>query len=118
MDLYQVVIIGDNWDCPCVGSYITCDSAKLSFKKEEIRDVTVTVTGDTEFENYCAVEGLTVTAIINNAGKKCISILPKSTSTDENGQATFTITAKRVGNARVIFKAGSLKKSIIVKVRR
>jgi len=111
-------LIGDNWDCPCVGSYITCDSEKLSFKKKEIRDVTVTVTGDTEFENYCAVEGLTVTAIINNVGKKCISILPKSTPTDENGEATFTITAKnKTGNARITFKAGVLKKSIVVKVR-
>ncbi len=38
--------------------------------------------------------------------------------TDENGVAKFTITAKnKIGKAKVTFKAGNLKKSIIVKVR-
>ncbi|HHT9135950.1 MAG TPA: hypothetical protein ACFYEK_01765 [Candidatus Wunengus sp. YC60] len=77
--------------------------------------MTVTVTG----EAGCLVDGETVTATINAAGKKRISVSPTSGSTDENGQASFTITAKKkTGNARVTFKAGDVKKSITVKVRK
>ena len=67
----------------------------------------------------CLVDGETVTATINSAGKKRISVSPTSDSTDENGQATFTIKAKKkTGNARVTFKAGAVKKSMTVKVRK
>ena len=60
----------------------------------------------------------TVTATINKAGKKHISILPSSAATDSNGAAKFTITAKnKTGNARITFKAGSVKKTMSVKVR-
>lgn len=46
---------------------------------------------------------------INASGKKLISVSPTSASTDEYGQADFTITVKRkTGNATVAFKDGSL----------
>ena len=65
----------------------------------------------------CAVEGETVTATINAAGKRRISISPTSTSTDENGRATFTITArKKIGNARVTFKVGNWHTGMTVRV--
>ena len=76
--------------------------------------MTVTVTG----EDGCVVEGETVTAKINAAGKKRISISPTSATTDENGEATFTIYAtKKTGNAMVSFRTGSLKEIITVRVR-
>ena len=67
----------------------------------------------------CAVEGETVTATINAAGKKRVSVSPASATTDASGEATFTITAKKkIGAGRVTFKAGSAKKSITVKVKK
>ena len=78
----------------------------LKLKKKESENVTVTATG----ENNCLVEGATVTATVNKSGSKRISVSPTSSVTDENGEATFTITAKNMaGSAKVIFKAGDIK---------
>ena len=78
--------------------------------------MTVTVTG----EEDCASEGVTVTATTNKAGAKRISISPASDTTDENGEAVFTITAKdKTGNASITFTAGDAKpKRITVKVKK
>ena len=62
--------------------------------------------------------GNTVTATISKIGSKRISVTPANQAADENGQALFTITAVKIGTAKVIFKAGGLKKSLIMKVRR
>ncbi|HHT9113206.1 MAG: carboxypeptidase regulatory-like domain-containing protein [Planctomycetes bacterium] len=99
----------------CEPEAISVSPTSLTLKRNKSGDVTVTVTGADD----CAVEGETVTATINSAGKKRISVSPTSDSTDENGQVTFTITAKKkTGSARVTFKAGSVKKSMTVKVRK
>jgi hypothetical protein len=98
----------------CLPESISVSQSKLTLKRKRSKDVTVTVKGETD----CLVDGETVTAKINNAGKKRISILPSSAFTNSNGEAKFTITAKRVGNTKVIFKAGILNNSIIVRVRR
>lgn len=88
---------------------------KLALKRSSSRSVTVTVTG----EDVCPVEGETVTAKIDKAGQRRIVISPASGVTDTDGQVTFTITAgKNTGIGRVAFKAGSLKKVLIVKVRK
>ncbi len=93
---------------------ISVSPTSLSLKRKKSGDVTVTVTCDDE-----GLEGQDVTATINAAGKKRISITPKSATTDASGAATFTITAKKkTGSARVTFKAGSVKKSMTVKVRK
>ncbi len=99
----------------CEPEAISVSPTSLKLKRNKSGDVTVTVTGDT-----CdVVEGETVTATINAAGKKRISVLPTSAATDASGQATFTITAKKkTGSARVTFKAGDAKKSMTVKVRK
>ena len=77
--------------------------------------MTVTVTG----EDDCSVEGEVVTATINAADRNYIAVSPISTTTDGNGQVIFTITAKKkIGTAKVTFKAGSVKKSITVKVKK
>ena len=99
----------------CEAEKVTVSKTTLSLKRKKSGDVTVTVTG----EDDCAVEGETVTATINAGGKKRISVSPTSATTDASGAATFTITAKKkTGNARVTFKAGSVKKSITVKVKK
>ena len=99
----------------CEAESISVDTTTMTLKRKKSGDVTVTVTG----EDDCAVEGETVTATINMAGKNRISISPTSNQADESGQATFTITArKKTGNARITFKAGDVKKSITVRVRK
>lgn len=91
-----------------------CDTVKdlavspntLKLKKKESETVTVTATG----KNNCPVEGVTVTATVNKSGSKRISVSPSSSVTDENGETTFTITAKNsTGRAVVKFKTGDIK---------
>lgn len=100
-------------DSKCLGS-ITVFPDKLSLNKEESAEVVITVTGEYDYP----VEGETVEAKVNAAGKKLISISSTSNTTDTNGQITFTITAyKKKGTAKVAFNSGCLKKSITVKVK-
>ena len=61
--------------------------------------------------------GNTVTATISKIGGKRISVTPASQATNENGEAVFTITAVKIGTARVTFKADNLKMFLTVKVR-
>lgn len=93
---------------------IAVSPTKLSLKMGQRGEVDVTVT-DGEGLPF---EGVTVTATINKAGKRYISIINSSTYTDANGKATHGIRAKKTGSARVTFKAGRVKKSIIIKVVR
>jgi len=100
-------------DSKCLGS-LTLSPDKLSLTREESVEMTVTVTG--EYDS--PVEGETVTAKVNAAGKKFVSVSSSSNATDSNGQTTFTIIAgKKAGKAKVAFKSGCLKKSVTVKVR-
>ncbi len=99
---------------------ITCEAEKikifpkrLKLAREQSGDVTVIVKGDN-----CMVEGETVEAIVGKASNKRISISSTSEVTNENGEARFTITAKnKIGKAKITFKVGNLKKSVIAKVR-
>jgi len=93
---------------------MTVSSNSLLLNKGEISEVTVTITGEYDYP----VEGETVKAKVNTAGKKLVSVSPSSNTTDTNGQATFTITAgKKNGKAKITFKSDCLKKSITVKVK-
>ncbi len=94
---------------------ITIYPVNIILNRKKSVEVTVTVKG----ENDCRFYYEPVIVSMISTSKKFISIFPKSAITDENGEATFTITAKnKTGNARVTFKAGASKKSIIIKVRR
>ena len=85
-------------DSKCLGA-MTVSSNSLLLNREEISEVTVTITGEYDYP----VEGETVTAKLNAAGKKLISISAASDTTDSNGQATFTITAgKRTEKQRLL----------------
>ena len=86
----------------------------MRLKRGQSSEVTVTLEG-----KNCIPEGKAIIATIGKNGSKFISISSTSEIVDENGKARFAITAKnKVGNARVTFKAGSLKKSIIVKIKK
>ncbi|MDO8745828.1 MAG: hypothetical protein Q7J76_12055, partial [Candidatus Brocadiaceae bacterium] len=70
-------------------------------------------------EDGCPVEGETITANIAPSGKRFISILSTSRNTDANGEATFTITAKKkTGKARITFQAAGQTKTILVTVKK
>jgi len=102
-------------DSKCLGA-MTVSSNSLLLNREESSEVTVTVTVTGEYDY--PVEGETVKAKVNVAGKKLISISSTSNTTDPNGQATFTITArKKNGKAKITFKSDCLKKSITIKVK-
>mgnify|MGYP001579364964 FL=1 len=96
----------------CTLESISLDPTPLKLKRGTSDTVTVTVSG-----NNCLAAGVTVTATTNKAGGKRISISPSSQKTDADGEALFTITAKKkTGNARVTFQAGDLKRKMTVKV--
>ena len=96
----------------CEAKMIMVSPGSLTLKRMTSGDVTVTVTG----VGSCAVEGETVTAKVTT-GSNRISVSPPSSVTDENGEATFTITAKnKTGKAQVSFKAGAVTEILTVKV--
>ena len=99
----------------CELKSITALPSAFKLKRSKSHDVTVKLIG----ENGCPVADKDVTVKINKAGKKCVTVSPASATTEASGAAMFTIQAKKViGRARVTFKAGSLKKSIVVKVKK
>lgn len=97
----------------CVAEKITIFPRILKIEREQSSEVTITLEGDN-----CVPEGKTVTATIGKAGKRRISISSASEVADENGEAKFTIAAKdKIGKARIVFKTGNVKKSILVKIK-
>jgi hypothetical protein len=80
-----------------VATAISAPSSVTVAKGNSIK-VTVTVTG----ANGCAVVDDTVKASVNNSSVATVS--PSEAKTDANGQATFTITGKKKGSAKVTFK--------------
>src|SRR3989339_613263 len=99
----------------CEASSLAISPAALTLNRKTSGNVTVTVTGN----GNCPAEGETVMATIGASGKKRISVSPTSQTTNENGQATFTITTKKkTGKARITFQAAGQKKSITVTVKK
>ena len=52
------------------------------------------------------------------SNKKRMPVSPASQTTNENGQATFIITAKKTGKARVTFQAAGQTKLMTVMVKK
>lgn len=97
----------------CIPSSIVADPTDLEIPTKESATMTVTIIG----EGGCPVIGQFVKAKIGSADKGRIKIEQKEKTTDANGQAAFTITAKKkTGNANVTFKAGGLKTKVKVKI--
>jgi hypothetical protein len=97
----------------CQISSIESDQTKLSLIEGE--EATITIT--TACKSGDLPEGIKVTARINK-NKNRISLSSKSGVTDVNGEAKFTVTARKKGIARIVFKAGRLKAKVIVKVEK
>ncbi|WP_347274678.1 choice-of-anchor V domain-containing protein [Candidatus Kuenenia sp.] len=95
----------------CEAESISASSTDIELQTGETREITVAVKGN----NNCDVEGVTVKSKINK-GKRSIKISPEKEETDDDGNAIFTITAKKKGNAKVTFKAEKLKTKIKIKV--
>jgi len=86
----------------------------LKLKRKQSSVTTVTIERDNGI-----LKGKTVTAKTGKAGSTYIQISPVNEVTNEHGQAQFTIIAEdKIGDARVVFKADNLKKSMIVRVRK
>ncbi|MCF6149122.1 MAG: hypothetical protein E3K37_10740 [Candidatus Kuenenia sp.] len=95
----------------CDAETIAASSSDLELQTGKTEEVTISVKG----ENDCPVEGITVKAKVKK-GKKSVTISPKKEITDEEGNAVFTLLAKKKGNAKVTFKAEGLKTKIKIKV--
>ena len=96
----------------CEAESISVSLSKLTLKERKSGEVTVTVTGD----DGCAVEGEAITVVLNSKSKRSIKISSMRQITDENGEAVFTVTAKKKGNATITFKANGLIARLKVKV--
>ncbi len=97
----------------CEVSSVESDQSELTLIEGEETVVIITIackSGDLP-------EGIKVTARINK-NKNRISLLSKSGVTDVNGEAKFTVTARKKGIARIVFKAGRQKVKVIVKVEK
>ena len=106
-------LTGTPSECDGKAKTVETDTGDFELLKQATKVVTVTVTD----AGGCPVANKKVSGKVNSAGKKRIKISPSSETTDENGAAAFTITAKKkTGNAKVKFKAGGIKKKITVKV--
>lgn len=99
----------------CEAEFVEVSPNRLTLRRGKSSEVTVILKGKED----CSTEGKIVTATINKVSNIRITVTPANRAVDENGEAKFVITARnKVGNARVTFKVDSLRKSIIVKVRR
>ena len=99
----------------CETSSLAVSPATLTLNRKTSGNVTVTVTGN----GNCPVEGETVTASIGASGKKRVSVSPVSQTTNENGQAIFTLTAKKkTGKARITFQAAGQTKLMTVMIKK
>ena len=97
----------------CKAKSIIADPKELKLSRAGNGDVTITVKGN----GNCLVEGVKVTATVNNNGGAWIAVTPRSQKTDANGEAVFAIVAGVAsGTSRVKFKASGLSKSAIVQV--
>lgn len=111
-DAYGMVATETGSD-ECDPKSISLSTKTLIISKDDSDNVTVIVQG----KNDCASEGVTVEAKISKKDKKRIEVFPDSEETDENGEAVFTITGKKKGNAKVTFEAEGLKTKLKVKVK-
>ncbi|TVM03988.1 MAG: hypothetical protein CV087_02010 [Candidatus Brocadia sp. WS118] len=98
----------------CETESMSASPVELNLKKGENDQVVVTLLPAT---GCPPEEGETVTAKVNKAGRKRVSVSPQSATTNVQGEAVFTISAKnRTGNARVQFRYEDFKTTVKVKV--
>lgn len=97
----------------CTPTKMKLSARKLEMKTSSKKKVTVTVTG----KGGCPVDGQEVTATVSRSGKKKPISVTSSATTDDSGRAVFQIRATaNTGNVTVVFRAGSLRSNLSVKV--
>lgn len=98
----------------CETESMSASPGTLELNREESVQVVVTLI---PAEGCPPEEGEMLMAKVNRAGRKRVSVSPQSATTNVNGEATFTITAKnKAGNARVQFRYEDLKTTVKVKI--
>ena len=97
----------------CEAKTISVSPAKPEIKVGKSKAVVVTVKGAGD----CLAEGATVKVKVDKSGAKKVSVSEESVSTDENGEATFTLTGVKKGKAKITFSVNSLEEKITVKVK-
>jgi hypothetical protein len=99
---------------PCEVAEVDAKPEPLKLLREESEEVTVTLTcgdGSPSADKLVTVEV--------KGGKKRVNVTPANALTNENGQATFTITATtKTGDAKVQFKHQNLNDNVTVKVKK
>lgn len=98
----------------CETESMSASPSSLELNREESAQVVIALI---PADGCPPEEGEIVTAKVNRAGRKRVSVSPQSAPTNANGEATFAITAKnKAGNARVQFRYEDLKTTVTVKV--
>ncbi|MCF6148873.1 MAG: hypothetical protein E3K37_09455 [Candidatus Kuenenia sp.] len=96
-----VTLIEEACPDPADAATASADQVELTLAKGDSEYVTITVTDN----DGCPAEGVKVKRKLSSKSKKKIKVTPSSEKTDSNGQATFTITAKKKnGTAAIKFK--------------
>ena len=95
----------------CEANKITCSKSKLVMNKNEVKYVTVTLSG----KDGCIAEKETIKASCN---KNKFYFYPQKTTTDIEGKARFYISAgSKKRTAKITFSAGEKETTLIVKVK-
>lgn len=98
----------------CETESVAASTDEFTIKRGETDQVVVALI---PVEGCPPEAGETITVKVNKAGRKRVSVLPQSATTDANGEAVFAITAKnKRGNARVHFRYEDFKTTVKVKV--
>ena len=97
----------------CIATSIAAYPEELEIVKNESKEVIVTVTG----VNECVVEDAKVKTKVSQGSSKKIRVTPSRQRTDANGQAIFTIRAKKGnGKATVRFTVNGVEEKAKVVV--
>mgnify|MGYP001587285930 FL=1 len=106
-------VIAASTSAVCEGEKIGVSKSSHKLRRNESSKIIVKITG----KNDCLVEGEMIKVTVNSSGKKYVSVIPASATTNTDGEATFMIIAKdKSGRGIIKFLAGDLKKLITVKV--
>lgn len=97
----------------CLAESLEISQKRLVIKRGRSKEIIAILRGEN-----CSVEGESVVANTSRIGFGRVSLSETSVVTNNEGKAVFSITAKKLGKSRIIFEAGSLKKSIIIKIIR
>lgn len=97
----------------CLAKSLKVSKKRLVIKRGKSKEIITVLKGEN-----CNVEGENIVASVGRVGFGRVSLSETSAVTNNEGKAVFSIIAKKPGKSRIIFKAGNLKKSVVVKIPR